>query len=226
MSTNTPRLIMFDLDGTLVDTMFAFADLAAEVIGELHGADTAWARERYLATSGVPFARQLEIIFPGHARNAAASSTFEERKRAICVRTPMDARTVAALHRLRGLGLTLVLSSNTGQPFVDDFVDREGFAFDLALGFDEERRLAKGLPHVAAAIERFGIPTTHIWFVGDSLADSDLAREAGLAFVGRLGTFAAADFERHAPGTPTVGHIEELAGLLASAGRPTRSAVG
>lgn len=225
MRTQLPRVIMFDLDGTLVDTMFAFADLAAQVMRDYHGDDPVRARSRYLATSGVPFCKQLEIIHPGHPANGAASDEFETRKRAICTTTPMDERTIEALEDLRSYGIKLVLSSNTGQVFVDDFVNREPFAFDLALGFDEDRRMAKGRPHVSATCERFGVPTSAIWFVGDSLADGDLARESGLAFVGRLGTFAASDFERHLPGTRTVDHIEDLVALLGAA-TAARSAVG
>jgi phosphoglycolate phosphatase-like HAD superfamily hydrolase len=215
MRPSLPHVIMFDLDGTLVDTMRAFADLAAQIMVEYHGADRAWARGRYLATSGVPFCKQLELIVPGHPANPAASGDFEQRKRAICTRTPMDEDTIAALEDVRSYGIKVVLSSNTGQVFVDDFVSREPFAFDLALGFDEPARMAKGRPHVSATCERFGVPSTSIWFVGDSLADSDLARESGLTFIGRLGTFAAGDFERHAPGTRTIDSIQELVHLLA-----------
>ena len=205
---------MFDLDGTLVDTMFGFADLAAEVMVEHHGAGFELARARYLETSGVPFAAQLEIIHPGHGANRAASDEFEERKRAICETTPMSAATRAALRGLRELGLKLVLSSNTGQSFVDDFVSREGFDFDLALGFDASAGLAKGQPHVDRTVAALGLTTDDIWFVGDSLADSDLAHGAGLRFVGREGTFRASAFADQRPGTPTIAAIGELVGMM------------
>lgn len=215
MNTRLPSVIMFDLDGTLVDTMFAFADLAAEMMAEHHGDDLAQARARYLETSGVPFEQQLEIIHPGHSRNAACSAAFEARKLDICSRTPMDQRTIAALHGLRTLGVKLVLSSNTGQDVVDDFVSREPFEFDLALGFDASAGLAKGRPHVERTLAAFAVSTTQIWFVGDSLKDGELARDTGLLFFGRLGTFGAADFERRAPGTLTISHVEELVDVLA-----------
>lgn len=131
-----PRVVMFDLDGTLVDTMGGFADIAADVMAARHGVEWDWARGQYLETSGLPFCKQLEVIFPGHAANQDASDEFEARKLAVCEATSMDARTVEGLEALRGLGLKLVVSSNTGQTVVDAFVAREGFRFDLALGFD------------------------------------------------------------------------------------------
>jgi beta-phosphoglucomutase-like phosphatase (HAD superfamily) len=72
-----PVGILFDMDGTLVDTMQVFADVAAGVMVKHHGLDRARARAAYLATSGIPFFQQLEVIVPGHAGHAAAAAEFE-----------------------------------------------------------------------------------------------------------------------------------------------------
>jgi phosphoglycolate phosphatase-like HAD superfamily hydrolase len=208
------RAVMFDLDGTLVDTMGAFADLAAAVMAQRHGLDAAAARRRYLETSGIPFHQQLEVICPGDPRNAPASAEFEERKRAVCDATVMDAETVAGLEALRGCGYRLVVSSNTGQPFVDDFARRERFRFDLALGFDAPRGLAKGRPHVELACRELGVTTAELVFCGDSLKDAELAEVCEVAFVGRLGTFTRDDFRARDPEAIAVGGMLELADLL------------
>jgi phosphoglycolate phosphatase-like HAD superfamily hydrolase len=205
---------MFDLDGTLVDTMQAFADLAAVVMHARHGLPLGEARARYLETSGIPFCKQLEVICPGHAQNGAASDEFEAKKLSICERTPMDTATVRGLEELRALGLKLVVSSNTGQTVVDDFATREAFRFDLALGFDPARGLAKGKPHVERALATFQESREHFLFVGDSLADGTLAVESGVAFVGRLGTFRHEDFARQDPHAVTIAHVGELPALL------------
>jgi phosphoglycolate phosphatase-like HAD superfamily hydrolase len=207
--------VLFDLDGTLVDTMPAFADLAAEVMAARHAADPVVARRRYLETSGIPFAQQLEVIHPGHPANRAASDEFEQRKRALCDAAPMDEATVRGLWQLRALGLRLVVSSNTGQPFVDEFVAREGFPFDLALGFDAAAALAKGEPHVAHTCQVLGLSRDRLLFVGDSLADARLAAASGVSFVGRLGTFRVADFLALDPAAATVANVVELPALLA-----------
>lgn len=208
------RVVMFDLDGTLVDTMPAFADLAAEVMSARHGVERTWARGRYLETSGIPFCQQLEVIAPGHAVNQAASDEFEARKLSVCEVTPMDAATVAALEALRARGLKLVVSSNTGQAVVDDFAAREAFRFDLALGFDPAVGLAKGRPHVERALDAFAATGDQLLFVGDSLKDADLADESGVAFVGRLGTFRREDFLRRDPRAVCVADLAALVMLL------------
>lgn len=205
---------MFDLDGTLVDTMPAFADLAAEVMSVRHRFDRAWARRRYIETSGIPFCKQLEVIAPGHAANAAASDEFERRKLALCEATPMDGATVAALEQLRALGLKLVVSSNTGQSVVDDFAARESFRFDLALGFEPALGLAKGRPHVERALAVFAVTRDQLLFVGDSLKDADLAAESGVAFIARLGTFREEDFRRRDPAAVFVADLADLVSVL------------
>lgn len=210
-----PRVVMFDLDGTLVDTMGGFADIAADVMAARHGVEWGWARGKYLETSGLPFCKQLEVVFPGHAANQAASDEFEARKLAVCEATPMDARTLEGLEALRALGLKLVVSSNTGQTVVDSFVEREGFRFDLALGFDPAQGLGKGRPHVERALAVFAVPREKLLFVGDSLKDADLADECGVPFIGRLGTFREADFRQRDPAAVCVPHVAELPALLA-----------
>jgi phosphoglycolate phosphatase len=208
-----PLVALFDLDGTLVDTMPQFADLAADVLHARRGLDRAWARARYLETSGIPFVHQLEIISPGHPDNAAASAEFEARKLAVCRATRMDARTVAALAALQAAELKLVVSSNTGQSVVDEFARAESFRFDLVLGFDPAAGLGKGRPHVDRALAHFGIARADLVLVGDSLKDAELAEQCGIAFVGRIGTFTEDEFRRRDPAAVTVRHVEELVAM-------------
>src|SRR5688572_17094982 len=60
-----PRVLLCDLDGTLIDTMPILADLATDVLAEVFGMRRDLARDMYLATSGLPFIRQLDFICPG-----------------------------------------------------------------------------------------------------------------------------------------------------------------
>jgi beta-phosphoglucomutase-like phosphatase (HAD superfamily) len=115
------RAVMFDLDGTLIDTMGGFADVAADVMAKRHGLELAHARRRYMETSGIPFRQQLEVIAPAHADNDAASDEFETRKRIVAQTTRMTAETIAGLDELRRQGLKVIVSSNGAQHFVDHF---------------------------------------------------------------------------------------------------------
>jgi phosphoglycolate phosphatase-like HAD superfamily hydrolase len=191
--------------------MFAFADLACEVMQARYGDDPAAARVRYLATSGVPFREQLEILHPGHPFNEVASREFESRKRTICNAKRMSTRTVKALQELRARRVKLVVSSNSGQSFVDEFASREAFVFDLALGFDPQSQLAKGEAHFGVVRLHFDVTPDGILFIGDSRKDAEIARRSGVRFVGRRGH---TNFEHCFPGTPTIDEVPDLLRLL------------
>src|SRR4029079_17301195 len=66
-----PKVLLCDLDGTLIDSMPTLAEIATDVMEEVFGTPRVLGRELYLATCGIPFAKQLEEIYPGDPRNAA-----------------------------------------------------------------------------------------------------------------------------------------------------------
>jgi phosphoglycolate phosphatase-like HAD superfamily hydrolase len=203
-----PRLLLCDLDGTLIDTMPILADLAATVLTESYGMPRPLARELYLATCGLPFCQQLEAICPGDARNAAVSDRFEAAKPALCRSARMPADTRRALITLQGRGVRIVVSSNNGVDNVEAFARDSGFAFDLVLGFGDG--LAKGAPHIARAEQAFGVRREEMVFVGDSLHDGDIASNERLSFVGVAGTFSRERFTLRFPNLPVVQRFGDL----------------
>jgi phosphoglycolate phosphatase-like HAD superfamily hydrolase len=208
----TPAVLLLDLDGTLVDTMPAFADLAAEVIARHFGVLPRTARKLYLETSGLPFEQQLVLLFGEHAAVPDAAAEYEARKHGIAAAARMAAETRAALEELRGRGVGLVVSSNGMQEHVDRFAARAAGLFELALGFGGA--LAKGEPHIALVVEALGVARTRLAFVGDSLRDGELAEAAGVRFVGRAGTFTRREMAARFPTVPVIDAIAELPALL------------
>ena len=207
-----PRVVMFDLDGTLIDTMGAFADLAAALLEAHRGISRAEGRDKYMQTSGIPFRQQLEQLYPGVGDNGAISDAFEEQKIPITRAARMDADTLEGLKGLRELGLALVVSSNAAQQHVDAFTAAADCDFEMALGYGGG--LAKGWPHVSAVRETLTVALEQVVFVGDSLADGRLAGQCGLRFVGRCGTFSRHEFEAQFPQIVTIERISELVSML------------
>jgi phosphoglycolate phosphatase-like HAD superfamily hydrolase len=208
-----PRVLLCDLDGTLVDTMPILADLAAEVLESVYGMPRFQGHELYLSTSGIPFIRQLDIICPGDARNPEASARFEAEKPARCssARLPADARR--ALIDLRSLGTRIVVSSNNGVKNVASFARVTDFSFDLVLGYDGNG-LAKGRPHIACAAAVFGATCEDMVLVGDSLHDGEIAEREGVRFVGVAGTFSRERFALRFPGLPVLDRLAEITQLF------------
>jgi phosphoglycolate phosphatase len=206
-----PRVLLCDLDGTLIDSMPTLAEIAAEVMEEVYETPGILARELYLATCGLPFASQLEEIYPGDPRNEGASEMFESRKPDRCSRIQMAAETRRTLESLRAAGAKIVVSSNNGVSNVDTFARGSDFGFDLTLGFGGG--LAKGRPHFDAVSRFFEVDRQEMLFVGDSLHDGEIAEREGVPFVAVSSTFSPERFMLRFPHIPVVrrfGALPEL----------------
>jgi len=217
-----PKVLLCDLDGTLIDTMGVLADLATEVMVGAYGVPRALARELYLATCGLPFIGQLEEIYPGDPRNRDASLLFESSKPGRCDQARMSADTVAALNSLRQMGVRIAVSSNNGRDNVERFASKAEFQFDLVMGYGNG--LAKGRPHVQMVERVFGFGRGEMLFIGDSLHDGEIALSEGMPFVGVAGTFAKESFTLRFPGLPIVHRFSELLHLFQ--GEPALAVAG
>ncbi|HXI56693.1 MAG TPA: HAD hydrolase-like protein [Polyangia bacterium] len=207
-----PKVLLCDLDGTLVDSMPTLADLATDVMEETFGTPRVLARELYLATCGLPFIKQLEEIFPGDPRNAGASAVFEGRKPARCSSIGMPSDTRRALERMRALGVRVAVSSNNGIENVATFASQADFRFDLVLGFGDG--LAKGKPHLDKSARIFKVDRQEMLFVGDSLHDGEIAEREGVPFVGVAGTFSPERFMLRFPHIPVIKRFAALPDLF------------
>jgi phosphoglycolate phosphatase-like HAD superfamily hydrolase len=207
-ATKSPRAVVFDFDGTLVDSMSAFADIAAQVMPRRLPIDAATARRLYLETSGLPFFRQLEALFPGDPHNAATAAEFEQAKLEGYFREPLFPDAAATVARLREQGLKAVVSSNNFQHLVDQYIERTKIDFDLVLGFREG--FNKGAPHFCHIERRLEVPRSRITFVGDSLKDGERARDCGIAFIGKEGTFTREQFRAAFPDVRVIAALTEL----------------
>ena len=207
-----PKVLLCDLDGTLIDTMPVLADLATEVMIGIYGIARRLARELYLATCGLPFIQQLARIFPDDPRNASASELFESGKPSRCGLARMPADTRAALVALKHQGMRIAVSSNNGAQNVAAFSKSAGFPFDLVMGYGGG--LAKGRPHVQMVERAIGVGRGEMLFVGDSLHDGEIALALGVPFVGMAGTFAKESFLLRFPGRPVIHRFAELLDLF------------
>lgn len=206
------RVCLLDFDGTLVDSMGAFADIAADVMHAHYGLPFAEARRRYLETSGIPFFQQLDLIFPEGRDNVLLADEFETRKLTGFFDEPYFDGAIEALEWLRGRGIVTAVSSNNFQQNVDEFVARNPAPLDHVLGFREG--FAKGRKHFEYVMQAEGVAADAIVFVGDSLKDGDRALESGVSFVGLTGTFAREEFLGRFPSIDVVDSLLELREII------------
>ncbi|MBP7125697.1 HAD family hydrolase [Myxococcota bacterium] len=207
------QAVVFDFDGTLVDTMGGFADIAAGILHRTYGMDPTEARRQYLLTSGLPFDQQVEIIRPGDPRNRDAVAEFESAKQEGFFRERFSGDVRKTIRGLRSRGFRCIVSSNNFQHLIDRFVARESDCpFDLVLG--AAPNFYKGRDHFLRVQEVFGLRPDQLLYVGDSLKDAEKALANGVAFIARLGTFRREDFEARFPGVRAIEHLSQLLDVL------------
>jgi phosphoglycolate phosphatase-like HAD superfamily hydrolase len=204
--------VIFDFDGTIVDSMSTFADIAAKVMPKRLRIDSETARRSYLETSGIPFFQQLEILFPGDPANKATAEEFEKIKREGYFDEPLFEDAPDTVLHLRNLGIKVAVSSNNFQHLVDEFVENRGLKFDAVLGF--RKGFDKGAPHFGFIENEFQIPREKMTFVGDSLKDGERAKGFGIKFIAKEGFFTREKFTQNFPKIRVISNLSELKNIF------------
>ncbi len=210
-----PKVVLFDLDGTLIETMDSFADIAARLIESNFGISFNAARRKYITTSGIPFKDQLELMFPKNEKNFDVQKEFEEQKQDAFFSTKPSADVIKTIHDLQNLGIKTVVSSNNYSDLVLRYFDEfDTFKFDLILGYKDG--FAKGKDHLLYVQEAFDIHEEEMIFVGDSLHDGAVAKELGIPFIGKIGTRTEKEFLERFPDIVCVKNLSEITLLFST----------
>jgi phosphoglycolate phosphatase len=203
------KVYIFDFDGTIVDSMEEFADIASRVMPKYFPIAAEDARRAYLETSGIPFFQQLEQLFPGNDANARAADEFERTKLETYLEKKPFEDAGKTIQELRSKGAKAVVSSNNFQNLVDELTEKLGIEFDMVLGF--KPGFAKGKDHFAHIERLLGAKRADMTFVGDSLRDGERAADYGIRFVAKEGIFPSEDFLKNFPDAKVISNLSELA---------------
>ncbi len=208
------RLVVFDLDGTLVDSMSLYAEKAGELINKHYGLEKDKAIKLYLQTSGLPFLEQLNLLFPQeHQKNKRVAELFENWKMEVIKGLRIKEEGGEVLEELRKRGIITAISSNNLQEYVEKIVRNSGVEVDFVLGWDG-KDFKKGKPHFSLLEKKTGIHRKHFLFVGDSLRDLILAKESGVGFVALEGAFKEEDFKSLEPQVKVLKSLKNIGNLI------------
>lgn len=207
------EMLVFDMDGTIFDTMGTLNQLARRVMNKYYGTDPEEAGRLYKKTSGLPFRYQLETLFPENPDNDTASDEFESTKVEM-YKQPVEPfpEVFQFLKKWRNEGYKIAVSSNDEQANVETKVKDHTDCFDEILGHLNGR--LKGKAHFDLLKEKYHLRPQDMLFVGDSLHDAKMAFENQVQFVGRAGTFQKEEFKALDYGYPVVQNFVELDALL------------
>ena len=211
----TIKAIVFDLDGTLIDTMRYFGMVASDVINKYYGIEKEKAKKMYFETSGIPFFQQLEVLFPKDERNDLAAKEYEENKLYYFFKEPFSNDILQTLEEIkrRFPNFILAVSSNNFEELVKKYMaDNKVFVFDEILGFREG--FSKGKDHFEYIMRKYDLERKNIVFIGDSWWDAKVALDNGIEFIAITRTFPKEEWKEKFPNVLVLESFDEILDLL------------
>jgi phosphoglycolate phosphatase len=220
-----PRILIFDLDGTLIDTMTESADLFCDMLLREHGVADEVSRPVYIELAGKGPRPQFEAVLSalGPVDDALIDDiTNRYWQAAETFQAAAFPETLEVLQQLHREGHALAVSSGATTSSVKRKMRLTGIdrLFRLSLGTDEGvPNMRKGPGHfnilVASLDLRDGDLQARGVFVGDAVHDMQVACEAGLVAVGRI-TDGNGDKLRAAGAHFLINDLREMQALLAA----------
>lgn len=212
------RGVIFDLDGTLIDSLRDIGICCNIVLEEFGHAPHAIERYREFVGDG---ARVLvQNAFPKSCDSGsleAALTRFKEiYEQNIYENTKAYAGIEEMLLRLDRVSARKGILSNKPHEFTLQYASSifEGFSFDAVHG-QKEGVAIKPHPGVALEIAKgFGLAPSEIFFVGDTATDMRTAKNAGMCAVGVLWGFRGEEELRLGGADYIVSAPGELCGLF------------
>ncbi len=205
--------IVFDLDGTLVDSSDAIVECVNYALARkgLPPADPGTVKRGI----GTP----LEEIFSAFAKTDLAELVrlYREQYRGVFLeKTHLLPRVKEALSSLRERGYRLAVATTKPRYFAEPILEHLGVRdfFDAVAGAEEVPRLKPSPDLLQLALSRLGSRSDEALYVGDHPVDVAAANAAGLAVVCvATGFWSRGELERLNPAA-VIRNLDELLSLL------------
>ena len=207
---------MFDLDGTLVDSaadiarainagfeVMGIPPFTAEDVHSLVGGGAAVAIQKAAAAAGITLSepdrvRVMERFFAKYAEVSAEGNGLYPGARELLV-------------ELRARGIRTGLCTNKAEPIAEIAVKALGIRdlFDVCVGARDDRPRKPFPDMIYACIEPFSIAPDRTVMVGDSRADREAARAAGVPVILTSFGYSTVPIAELAPDA-IVSHLDEV----------------
>ena len=184
------RGLIFDLDGTLVDTVYAHVFAWQRAFAESGLAIDGWRIHRRIGMSGGLFARAAAREL-GHDIDASAAEDLQRRhgelfREFLPERRPLPG-AVELLRDLRRRKIAYGIATSGRRPEIDRSLEVLGVGSDVVVVGRGDVARAKPEPDLFIACgQRLGVAPSESYVVGDAVWDQLAARRAGILSVGLL----------------------------------------
>jgi HAD superfamily hydrolase (TIGR01549 family) len=184
------RALIFDLDGTLIDTVYAHVFAWQRALAESGLPVDGWRIHRRIGMSGGLFtralARELGRPLSDEEINAIQDRHGELYRELLPERRPLPG-AVDLLRHLAELGVPYGIATSGRRPEIDASLDALGIGGNTTVVDRGEVMRAKPEPDLFLACqERMGMQIRDVTVVGDAVWDLLAARRAGMLSVGLL----------------------------------------
>ncbi len=184
------RALIFDLDGTLIDTVYAHVFAWQRALAEAQLPVDGWRIHRRIGMSGGLFtralARELGRPLSDEEINAIQDRHGELYRELLPERRPLPG-AVDLLRHLAEMGVPYGIATSGRRPEIDASLDALGIGADVVVVDRGEVMRAKPEPDLFLACqERMGAEIRDVTVVGDAVWDLLAARRAGMLSVGLL----------------------------------------
>jgi phosphoglycolate phosphatase-like HAD superfamily hydrolase len=214
MNNNKTKYIMFDFDGTIVDSMPFLENNAVILLTEFYGFSKEEAAQKYRETTGLPFIQQMEIINPNNeGKNAKIVEEFEKMKIERIYEQKLFNDSLDVLNILKHRQYKLGISSGTLEEIIKKYLLKNQIDLvDDILGW--KPGFEKGKHHFEYVMEKYSLNKTNLVFIGDSLHDAKRARDNNIKFIGKEGMFTNYDFNKVIDGVSVLSNLTEILEIL------------
>lgn len=210
--------ILFDLDGTLMDTDDQAVETLARYLARLRWPDPQRSARRLIMASETP-GNALMTFMDALGLDTPLLAFADRLRRLRGLRTRADFRIIAGVaEMLAGLNgrYRLAVVTTRSRSEAEAFLEQYGLrdTFEVLVTRENTRRYKPHPAPVLHAARLLGVPVEHCVMVGDTTVDVKSARRAGAWAVGVLCGFGEREELERAGAHIVLEHTAQLASLL------------